>query len=114
MQKKLNLPFWDESLLSDSDVEHMDEGGQENRLSILADLEGEFQGFAFGSGFYAALIPILITLAFVFDWTPESHRLWVLFGSAILFVGCVSICLFSIYWRSRFRHRIAAINSNWL
>jgi len=99
------------SVPSDSEIDEMSPEELGSRWSILLDLYNEFQGAAIAYAVMALLLPALVIASIVFGWYAKYSTAR-LIAAGFLFVGFVSISLYSWVWFFWVRRRLKRVEKN--
>ncbi len=90
------MNVWPGEVPSDLDVDEENRDHLVGRWSILLDLYADFQGACGAYLLVAFLIPGLMVVSVVFEWTERPDVTLAI--AAVVFTACISISLYSYIW----------------
>lgn len=94
---------------SDRDLERSGRGEAAERLSLLIDINGEFEDAAQAFAFWGVALPALFVASAYFGWTDTNPAIQV-FIAAVLFVALMAVSLYALVWSRWTRKRLTAVN----
>lgn len=94
---------------SDSDMHEVGRSELVGRWTILVEISSEFQGAVGAYALLGILFPCILIASAIFGWTSQEQAFWLLLWAAIIFVGCMSISLYTLIWYFWARKRERAI-----